>query len=59
MKLHLKIGPNGEVLVVQTLALGLPKSCVDCIMERAITSEFEPPKGGSAVIVLPVTFVKQ
>lgn len=59
VKLHLKVGPGGEVLVVQALALSLPKSCVDCVMERAVGSQFDPPEGGSAVIAVPVTFVKQ
>ena len=59
VRLLLKVGRDGEVLMVQALALGLPKSCVDCIFERALAGQFDPPEGGSAVIAVPVTFVKQ
>jgi tetratricopeptide (TPR) repeat protein len=59
VRLLLKVGRDGEVVVVQALSLGLPPSCVDCILERALAGQFDPPEGGSAVIAVPVTFVKQ
>jgi hypothetical protein len=32
---------------------------VSCVQARASAAQFAPPEGGSAVIVVPVTFVKQ
>jgi hypothetical protein len=32
---------------------------VACVQNRARSGQFDPPEGGSAVLVVPVTFVKQ
>jgi hypothetical protein len=57
--LVLSIAADGHVSNVKTDGSGLPASTVDCLVKRASLARFEPPKGGSAVIRVPVTFVKQ
>jgi hypothetical protein len=32
---------------------------IGCVVARAQAAQFEAPEGGAAVIVVPVTFVKQ
>jgi hypothetical protein len=57
--LVLKIAADGHVSDVKADTTSLPGSAVDCLKRRAALARFEPPKGGSAVITVPVTFVKQ
>ena len=57
--LVISIAADGHVSNVKTNGKGLPISTVDCLVRRASLARFEPPKGGSAVITVPVTFVKQ
>jgi hypothetical protein len=57
--LVLSIAADGHVSNVKTDGSGLPISTVDCLVKRASLARFEPPQGGSAVIRVPVTFVKQ
>jgi len=57
--LVISIAADGHVSGVKTNGNGLPVSTVDCLVQRASVARFEPPKGGSAVITVPVTFVKQ
>lgn len=57
--LVISIAADGHVSHVKTDGSGLPISTVDCLVKRASLARFEPPKGGSAVITVPVTFVKQ
>lgn len=58
--LKLRIGPGGEVNGVAAATSGnLPASVVDCVKSRARSARFSPPDSGSAVVSVPVSFVKQ
>jgi hypothetical protein len=57
--LVISIAADGHVSNVKADASGLPISAIDCLKRRAALARFEPPKGGGAVITVPVTFVKQ
>jgi hypothetical protein len=57
--LVLSIAADGHVSEVKAKTTNLPGSAVDCLKRRAALARFEPPKGGAAVITVPVTFVKQ
>jgi outer membrane biosynthesis protein TonB len=57
--LVLSIAADGHVSDVKANTTSLPGSAVDCLKRRAALARFEPPKGGAAVITVPVTFVKQ
>ncbi|HEX9618631.1 MAG TPA: AgmX/PglI C-terminal domain-containing protein, partial [Polyangiaceae bacterium] len=60
IRLTIRVGPGGEVLGVSAAASGnLPGSVVSCVQARASAAAFAPPEGGSAVVQVPVTFVKQ
>lgn len=59
IRLTIKVGPGGEVQNVTAAPSGSLGSAVDCVKARARSAQFDPPEGGSAVIVVPVTFVKQ
>lgn len=60
IKLTIKVGPGGEVSGVTATPSGnLPASVVACVQARARSAQFDPPEGGSAVVNVPVTFVKQ
>ena len=58
--LTIRVGPGGEVQSVGGGGSGgLPASVVACVKARAQAAQFDAPEGGSAVISVPVTFVKQ
>jgi hypothetical protein len=58
--LKLRVGPGGEVTGVAASTSGnLPESVVSCVKARAKSARFSPPDGGSAVVSVPVSFVKQ
>ena len=59
IRLTIKVGPGGEVQNVTAAPSGNLGSAVDCVKARARSAQFDPPEGGSAVVVVPVTFVKQ
>lgn len=60
IRLTLTVGPGGEVSGVSGGSTGnLPGSVVSCVKGRAQVAQFTPPDGGSAVIDVPITFVKQ
>lgn len=60
VRLTIRVGPGGEVQGVSASASGnLPGSVTGCVQGRAQSASFDPPEGGSATIVVPVTFVKQ
>ncbi len=60
IRLSIRVGPGGEVTGVSGGASGnLPGSVVSCVKSRARAASFSPPEGGSAVVVVPVSFVKQ
>ena len=57
--LTIKVGPGGEVQSVTASPSGNLGSSVACVRARASAAQFAPPEGGTAVISVPVTFVKQ
>jgi hypothetical protein len=59
IRLTIRVGPGGEVQNVTAAPSGALGSAVECVKARARSASFDPPEGGSAVIVVPVTFVKQ
>jgi hypothetical protein len=60
IRLTIQIGPGGEVSGVTATPSGnLSPGVVACVQARARAGQFDPPEGGSAAIVVPVTFVKQ
>ena len=60
IRLTLRVGPGGEVTGVTASASGsLPPAVVSCVQARASAGQFSVPEGGSAVVVVPVTFLKQ
>jgi hypothetical protein len=60
IRLTIRVGPGGEVQGVSAAPSGnLPGSVVSCVRSRASAAQFSPPQGGSAVVVVPVSFVHQ
>lgn len=60
IRLTIRVGPGGEVTGVTATPSGnLPPAVVSCVEARARSAQFSPPEGGSAAVVVPVTFVKQ
>jgi hypothetical protein len=60
IRLTIRVGAGGEVAGVSASPSGsLPASVVSCVQARAQAAQFDAPEGGSAVIQVPVTFVKQ
>ncbi|HXS19555.1 MAG TPA: AgmX/PglI C-terminal domain-containing protein, partial [Polyangiaceae bacterium] len=60
IRLSISVGPGGEVSNVGGGPTGnIPGSVVDCVKGRARAAQFAPPDGGSAVINVPISFVKQ
>lgn len=59
IRLTIRVGPGGEVVGVTPAPSGNLGSAVGCVVARAQAAQFDPPEGGSATIVVPVTFVKQ
>jgi hypothetical protein len=60
IRLTIRVGAGGEVAGVTPAPSGsLPASVISCVVARAQAAQFDPPEGGSAVIAVPVTFVKQ
>jgi hypothetical protein len=55
-----RIGPGGEVLSVQASPSGSISGAVaSCIAGRVQGAQFDPPEGGAATVVIPVTLVQQ
>jgi hypothetical protein len=60
IRLSIRVGPGGEVSGVTATPSGnLPATVVSCVQARAQAAQFDAPQGGAAVILVPVTFVKQ
>lgn len=55
-----QIGPNGEVRSASASPSGSISGAVaSCIAARVRSAQFDPPQGGAATIVIPVTLVQQ
>lgn len=59
VQLTAKIGPNGEVLGVGGGGGGSLGPIVGCLKAVVASGAFSPPDSGSAIISIPITFVKQ
>lgn len=60
IRLTIQVGPGGGVSSVSGSTTGnIPESIVACVKARAQAAQFNPPDGGSAVINVPISFVKQ
>ncbi len=59
VQLTAKIGPNGEVRGVGGGGGGSLGAIVPCLKAVVSSGAFAPPEGGSAIISIPITFVKQ
>jgi len=60
VRLTIRVGPGGDVSGVSATNTGnLSATVVGCVKARAQAAQFAAPDGGSAVIDVPVTFVKQ
>jgi outer membrane biosynthesis protein TonB len=59
IRVTIRVGANGSVTDAQGNAQGLSPSVVECVLSRAREGKFDPPEGRSAVIAVPVTFVKK
>lgn len=60
IRITAKIGPNGEVLSASPSGGGgLSGTVVSCVAARVASSQFAPPEGGGATIVIPVSFFPQ
>jgi serine/threonine protein kinase len=59
VRITAKIGPNGEVLSAVPSGRGLSGTVVGCVAARVSSTQFAPPEGGGATVVIPVTFVSQ
>jgi hypothetical protein len=59
VQLTAKIGPNGEVLGVSGGGGGSLGPIVGCLKAVVGGGAFSPPDSGSAIISIPITFVKQ
>jgi hypothetical protein len=58
--LSFHVGPGGEVQRVTVSASGsLPPSVVACVRAHAESAQFAAPEGGSGLVQVPVSFVKQ
>ncbi|MFO0549158.1 MAG: AgmX/PglI C-terminal domain-containing protein [Polyangiaceae bacterium] len=57
VRITAKIGAEGEVLsATPTQAAGLSDKVIYCVAERVAVARFAAPDGGSATLVIPVTF---
>jgi hypothetical protein len=60
VKITAKIGPNGEVISATPAGgAGLGDDVVQCLVRRVQSANFNPPEGGGASIVIPITFALQ
>lgn len=59
VRIVIRVGADGHVVDARGAAFGLRAPDVDCLLKRAVLGVFAPPQGGSAIIAVPVTFVKQ
>lgn len=56
IRLTAKLTSSGDVLEVRPSASSLSGTVVSCAVARVASAQFPPPEGGSATLVIPVTF---
>lgn len=59
VRLTISVGADGGVSHVDSRAAGVSETVAACVEAEAMRAQFNPPEGGSAVISVPVSFVKQ
>jgi len=60
VKVVAKVGPNGDVVSATPQGGStLGDDVIDCVVRRVKSAQFDPPSGGGATIVIPVTFALQ
>lgn len=60
VKIVAKVGPNGDVVSATPQGGStLGQDVIDCVVRRVKAAQFDPPSGGGATIVIPVTFALQ
>jgi hypothetical protein len=60
VRVTVKIGPNGDVVsATPSGGAGLSRKVVGCVVGRLSGARFEPPEGGFAILVVPISFVHQ
>lgn len=60
MRIIARIGKNGEVILANAAGgSGLSQDVIACVVTRVKSAQFDPPTGGGAVVVIPVSFVSQ
>jgi hypothetical protein len=50
---------NGGIIAIHSVTRGLDPWILQCMSATASQARFEPPQGGSAVVIVPVTLVRQ
>lgn len=59
VRLTLRVGPAGEVLSAEASQIdGLGPATVECARSVAGTTRFAAPRGGAALVLIPVRFVE-
>lgn len=60
LRITARIGKNGEVVLASAAGgTGLSKDVIECVVNRVKSAQFDPPTGGGAVVVIPVSFQNQ
>lgn len=60
VKIVARVGPNGDVVSATPQGgTTLGQDVVDCVVRRVKSASFDPPSGGGATVVIPVTFALQ
>lgn len=60
VKIVARVGPNGDVVSATPQGGStLGQDVIDCVVRRVRSAQFDPPSGGGATVVIPVTFALQ
>jgi hypothetical protein len=59
VRLTIHVGCEGSVIQVRGVATAMSKQITECMITAVRERQFAPPEGGSAVIAVPVTFVRE
>ena len=59
VRITASIAPNGEVRSTQASGGGLSSTMIACVSRVVRGAQFNPPEGGGATVVIPMTFMPQ
>jgi len=60
VKIVARVGPNGDVVSATPQGGStLGQDVINCVVRRVKAAQFDPPSGGGATVVIPVTFALQ